>query len=846
MAQVGVDIGSYTFDASAKTITFVGVGLTTIEQIKPIINGTRNTDIFNPLTVGKFGTLAGQVLTLDFDTTLQADTDKLYICVNLVDAELASEATQLLIKAVLDGIDTKLPQLTLNGDSLKVYVNNQIDLTTITSYLLDIKNSVAAIDTNTDGIEGLITDTITAINNGTTSINGNLSDIITELQGLDANTDGLEQTLSDILAKIIAAPATEANQTNGNQKTQITDGAGTVNTKQLGVQLTNADVGLVTNTVIHGLTTGGGGGYVDVKVNPSGALTVESTISGTVPLPTGASTSALQTTGNTSLSNINTKLPSNLTVTANRLLTDGSGVTQPVSIASPVTVTGALTDAELRASPVPVSLTSTTVTNTVAVSAAALPLPSGAATAANQTTLGNQTTKLNDGTNTATVKAASTSPIATDTALVVSISPNSASIPVALPTGASTLTEQQSQTLQLNELVSLFSSKLRDAAGRIRVSEPTSLGDYKILNNTFDALQLQQVGTGTFTQNANRTTMAVTSSQYAIVQTKQYHPYLNQKSQEWTMTFTEMGAATNVEKSIGYISSNAVAPFNSNLDGMRIFKDVSNNYFLQVWRNGTKILDIARTSWNDKLDGTGASGMTINWVNFNVMGADFLYLGGTAIAFKIMNGRMPVIFHVINYANTDTQPIFLSPNKPLRWEIRSTTGSGNMNMICGNVNSEGELKGLGNAITIKGSAAGFTAPSTGVAYAIAGVRKKSTFRDIAAMIDVFEATASSNDYFEVSLILNPTIAGTVTWADVANTPLQSFQGVAANVVTGGLVIANTYASQNMNNARGVENVLARLNSTITDVMDIIVVCVTPSLGSTNVLSTGSMQVRWIT
>lgn len=63
-----------------------------------------------------------------------------------------------------------------------------------------------------------------------------------------------------------------------------------------------------TKSVIHGLTTGGGGGYVPVKVNPSGALTVDATISSTV-LATGASTSALQTTGNTSLSSIDTKTP---------------------------------------------------------------------------------------------------------------------------------------------------------------------------------------------------------------------------------------------------------------------------------------------------------------------------------------------------------------------------------------------------------------------------------------------------------------------------------------------------------------------------------------------------------
>ena len=104
-----------------------------------------------------------------------------------------------------------------------------------------------------------------------------------------------------------------------------------------------------------------------------------------LPLPTGAATE-------TTLSALNTKIPASLTVTSTRLLVDGSGVTQPVSIASPVAVTGTffqstqpvsiassvsvtgpLTDTQLRASAVPVS-------------AASLPLPTGAATSALQTT----------------------------------------------------------------------------------------------------------------------------------------------------------------------------------------------------------------------------------------------------------------------------------------------------------------------------------------------------------------------------------------------------------------------------------------------------------------------------
>ncbi len=48
-------------------------------------------------------------------------------------------------------------------------------------------------------------------------------------------------------------------------------------TKTIGEQITSSDVGLVTNTVIHGKSTAGGGSYVDVKVNPSGALVADVT-----------------------------------------------------------------------------------------------------------------------------------------------------------------------------------------------------------------------------------------------------------------------------------------------------------------------------------------------------------------------------------------------------------------------------------------------------------------------------------------------------------------------------------------------------------------------------------------
>lgn len=106
---------------------------------------------------------------------------------------------------------------------------------------------------------------------------------------------------------------------------------------------TLAAVTSITNTVTIKADTAGNQANA-LKVD--GSATTQPVSAASLPLPTGASTSALQTTGNSSLSSIDTKVPSGLTVTSTRLLTDGSGVTQPISAASLPLPSGASTLAE--------------------------------------------------------------------------------------------------------------------------------------------------------------------------------------------------------------------------------------------------------------------------------------------------------------------------------------------------------------------------------------------------------------------------------------------------------------------------------------------------------------------
>lgn len=151
-----------------------------------------------------------------------------------------------------------------------------------------------------------------------------------------------------------ANAATASNQTDGSQKTQIVDNAGNVAGPVVSYgslnffPVYNIANGIEGNPASGGVITAAGkdtfGNLQALSVDTSGQLNINN-ILGTISLPTGAATAANQTTANASLASINGKIPSGLTVTSTRLLVDGSGVTQPVSVASLPLPTGAATSA---------------------------------------------------------------------------------------------------------------------------------------------------------------------------------------------------------------------------------------------------------------------------------------------------------------------------------------------------------------------------------------------------------------------------------------------------------------------------------------------------------------------
>lgn len=217
---------------------------------------------------------------------------------------------------------------------------------------------------------------------------------------------------------------------------KLTDGTNTNTLKPLGTQVVSTDVGAVVNAVIHGLNSGGGGTYVDVKVTPSGSITTADNADGTPgsAIPGSAIMIGLKNPSSNlaaaicdSSSNLYVNIAaSSVTIPVSGTVTANQGTSPWVSNISQFGGNNVVTGTGTSGVGIP-RVTVSNDSNVLATQSGTWTVQQGAT----PTSVANAwPIKLTDGTNTTAVKAASTAPTATDPAAVVTLSPNSASIAI--------------------------------------------------------------------------------------------------------------------------------------------------------------------------------------------------------------------------------------------------------------------------------------------------------------------------------------------------------------------------------------------------------------------------------
>jgi hypothetical protein len=380
-----------------------------------------------------------------------------------------------------------------------------------------------------------------------------------------------------------------------------------------------------------------------------------------------------------------------------------------------------------------------------------------------------------------------------------------------------------------------------DAFGRLRVSTPQTLFDSKQLYDkqpTYYDEVVNATATSTHSTTNAATTMTVNASgDYVIRQTKQRFNYQPGKSQLILCTFNLGTATANTTKRVGYFNTSTVAPYTANIDGLYLEFD-GTTYNLCQAKNGT-VTSIPRSSWNDPMNGTGASGVNIDFTKCQILFIDFEWLGVGRVRMGFVIDGNIYYAHNFNNANNVTSVYASSPNHSIRYEIRSTGGVTSMDHICSSVMSEGgeQLTGTVRSVnTGVGAANAITGTSIGTRYALIGLQLKTTHSDSTVFIEGVSLLCGSGANFAWEAYLNPTVAGTFTYTDVTNSSLQVAIGdktasPSTTTVTGGTLIGSGYVSSAGNEFQTSLPNNLRIGSTIAGVRDTIVLCVAHFLGN---------------
>ena len=338
-------------------------------------------------------------------------------------------------------------------------------------------------------------------------------------------------------------------------------------------------------------------------------------------------------------------------------------------------------------------------------------------------------------------------------------------------------------------------SRNRDAFGRLRVSSPTNLWTSEFQYNLhplyFDEITVTGGSVAHLpNESAAGLTVDTQSGASAILQTFEYFRYQPGKSHAVAMTFVAGTLQTDTDMRIGYFDDD---------NGLFLeFDSTVVNLVRRTKTSGSVVNNkTAQASWSlDPMDGTGPSGITIDWTKGQILWIDFQWLSQGRIRFGFdIDGEIHYVHEEMG-ANTLDVPTITTPNLPVRWEIVNTgvpSAGLTLTAICSTVMSEGgadtELGhafGAGNGATLR----------TGIgttAVPICSVRPAASLNSITNRIKwkLENIEIWADDSMLWQLIYKPT---SITSASFGAQPAHSATeiDIAGTAIVGGVVIASGY------------------------------------------------------
>jgi hypothetical protein len=330
-----------------------------------------------------------------------------------------------------------------------------------------------------------------------------------------------------------------------------------------------------------------------------------------------------------------------------------------------------------------------------------------------------------------------------------------------------------------NSSVNLADNSQRDAFGRLRTSGITSLIELKHVYDKQPFLEDEVVnGNGSATRELPAVQLAVTTAgDYVIRQSFNSAPYQPGKSQIFEASFANLDvSAANKDyiiKRVGYFTSDTTDPYNTGFDGFFLESTGdTNGVKFCIYRNGTLVDEASQTDWLS----TDWDPTNIDWTVTQLMMVDYQWLGVGRIRFYMVLDGVPRLFFERTAANQDSLAYMLSPNKPIRHELRCITENtfDTFDQICSQVSMEGSLNNLYKLASFANVSSAISI-GRGDICGILGFRlDNEDYRGVVAKMRSFSILQTTNDNYVLRIIKNPVFDTVVpNWTQLTNTPIAA-------------------------------------------------------------------------
>jgi hypothetical protein len=353
-----------------------------------------------------------------------------------------------------------------------------------------------------------------------------------------------------------------------------------------------------------------------------------------------------------------------------------------------------------------------------------------------------------------------------------------------------------------NSDVTLKHTEQVDSFGRLRVSNPVTLFDsqsrYKLNEKFFSNI----IGTGTavnYIQAQSSANLFVTSNvnDFVARESRLVFNYQPGKSLLTMCTFVMNPAKSGLVQRVGYFGreNGYYIQLGSNTSPTTLFSNVCIIERSNVLGTVSETL-VAQQNWNgDKLDGTGASGLSLDITKSQIFYTDIEWLGvGSVRSGFVIDGTF-INCHTFNHANLVAYTYITTACLPVRYEITNraaTSGTSNLNQICSTVLSEGGYEPKEQLFCQLGPATSTTLASTTPVPLISIRLAPGRLDAIALLRQINVAVQSNNDLARWSLILNGTLSGATSWgAHADSTNVQVDTGSSG--ISGGRLIEVGFA-----------------------------------------------------